>query len=220
MALTDAEFIFNQTSSERKRIGRGTYNKKRQGGRTVRFPSDGLSRKEKREMNGEVKTYSFYKPLKWEEFSKMPDDIKQEYLTLLESKFEGLPLTAIAESLGVTMNTMSPHMFNHKLKYRVGKPRMVKKSFLKTEDGKAWIKWHEDSAAVEGALAKEEEISEVKEAEAIENEADAENVVEVKIESEVEAENEVKAEDDIDKIVNLIRGLAGTGAKITIELNL
>ena len=183
MALNDAEYIFNQTSRERKRNGIGTFSKKRQGGHIVRFPSDGLSRKEKKELNGEVKTYSFYKPLKWDEFSKMPDDIKQEYLNLLESKFDGLPLTAVAESLGVTMNTMSPHMFNHGLKYRVGKKMVREKTFLKTDDGKAWVKWHEDSAEDSEELDTEEE-------------------------------------SDIDKIVNLIRGLAGTGAKITIEMTL
>lgn len=195
MALTDAEYLFNQTSRERKREGRGTFNKKRQGGKTVRFPSDSLSRKEKKELSGEVKTYSFYKPLKWAEFSVMPDDIKQEYLNLLESKFEGLPLTAVAESLGVSMNTMSPHMFHHSLHYRIGKPKATKKSFLKTDDGKAWLKWHEDSVSEE-----EEEIDDVKE----------------------EVEEEIKAESDesIDKIISLIRGLAGTGAKLTIEINL
>ena len=200
MALTDAEYLFNLTSRERKREGRGTFNKKRQGGKTVRFPSDSLSRKEKKELSGEVKTYSFNKPLKWAEFSVMPDDIKQEYLNLLESKFEGLPLTAVAESLGVSMNTMSPHMFNHSLHYRIGKPKATKKSFLKTDDGKAWIKWHEDSAEIP---TEDEEIK-------VESEAE-------KIENLLRAENEVA---QIDKIVNLIRGLAGTGAKITIELTL
>ena len=81
--MTDAEFVFNQTSAERKRNGRGAFNKVRQGGKYVRFPSDGLSRKEKAKLNGEVVKYSFVAPLKWEEFRAMPKDIQQNYLDLI-----------------------------------------------------------------------------------------------------------------------------------------
>ena len=43
--MTDEEFIFRQISAERKRIGRGDFNKKRKGGRFVRLPSDNLTKK-------------------------------------------------------------------------------------------------------------------------------------------------------------------------------
>ena len=51
--MNDAEYLFKQTSSERKRIGRGDYNKKRQGGKAIRFPSDHLTKKEIEAMSGE-----------------------------------------------------------------------------------------------------------------------------------------------------------------------
>ena len=46
--MTDAEYLFRQTSKERKRNGIGDFHKKRGGGKVVRFPSDHLSRKEKK----------------------------------------------------------------------------------------------------------------------------------------------------------------------------
>ena len=36
--MKDAEYLFRQTEKERKRIGRGDFNKKRQGGKQIRFP--------------------------------------------------------------------------------------------------------------------------------------------------------------------------------------
>ena len=52
--MTDEAFVFNQTVRERKATGYGAYHKKRKGGRTIRFPSDNLSRRERQQMNGEV----------------------------------------------------------------------------------------------------------------------------------------------------------------------
>lgn len=51
--MTDEAFVFNQTVRERKATGYGAYHKKRKGGRTIRFPSDNLTRRERQQMNGE-----------------------------------------------------------------------------------------------------------------------------------------------------------------------
>lgn len=56
--MTDERFVFQQTNRERAAAGRGDRCKKRQGGKYVRLPSDNLTEKEKRAMNGEVKTYN------------------------------------------------------------------------------------------------------------------------------------------------------------------
>lgn len=56
--MTDEEYLFRQTEIERKRIGYGDRNKKRQGGRYVRLPSDNLSRKERNAMNHEHRAHA------------------------------------------------------------------------------------------------------------------------------------------------------------------
>ena len=85
--MNDAEYIFKQTSAERKRNGYGDYHKKRQGGRQVRLPSDHLSKKEIEAMSGECVTYNMKAPVKWSAFKEWPDDIQREYLKNLEDSF-------------------------------------------------------------------------------------------------------------------------------------
>lgn len=86
--MTDEEYIFRQTELERKRTARGDYNKKRQGGRHVRLPSDNLTRKERNDMNGECQTYKLSEPMTWHEFKKMPEDIRKEYILGLRERYD------------------------------------------------------------------------------------------------------------------------------------
>ena len=200
--MNDAEWIFNQTNQERKRNGRGDYCKKRRGGKVVRFPSDGLSRKEREKLNGEVKQYSFAKPLFWDEFRELPDDVKQMYLDLLKEKFDCLPGVLIAESMGIAYNSFSSYLAKHGLDLRANGRKTRSKDFLKTEDGKAWVKWHE---VYRRETASEEEVS-----------GPVEDVVEEPAEP-----IEVKANvvgNDASRIAELIAALSGSGAKLTIEI--
>ena len=86
--MTDEAFVFNQTVRERKATGYGAYHKKRKGGRTIRFPSDNLSRRERQQMNGEV--VSFY-PRKFytaEEFSTLPPEHKATLINGYISRYD------------------------------------------------------------------------------------------------------------------------------------
>lgn len=74
--MTDEAFVFNQTIRERKVTGYGAYHKKRKGGRTIRFPSDNLSRKERQQMNDEVFSFDPRKFYTAEEFSMLPPEHK------------------------------------------------------------------------------------------------------------------------------------------------
>lgn len=214
--MTDAEYLFRQTSKERKRNGIGDFHKKRGGGKVVRFPSDHLSRKEKKALNGEAKTYSFRDPLTWEKFRELPKDIRQFYLDTLTDKFHGVLLSMIAESMGVSRKTLSPYMNRHGLVFHnkadLVAPRSARKKFLASEDGKAWVKWHEDSKRyqqIEEKAAAVIDEAEEEEADVVENDA-LDNV------SACEAVGSV--DNDIEKIASLIASLKGTGAKITIEM--
>lgn len=72
--MTDEAFVFNQTVRERKATGYGAYHKKRKGGRTIRFPSDNLSRRERQQMNGEVVSFDPRKFYTAEEFLMLPPE--------------------------------------------------------------------------------------------------------------------------------------------------
>lgn len=209
--MTDAEYIFRQTSKERKRNGTGDFHKKRKGGRVIHFPSDHLSRKEKKALNGEVKTYSFRDPLTWEQFKEMPKDIRQQYLDTLTDKFHGVLLSMIAESMGVKRVTLGTHMNRHGIHFNSkadsGAMRSARKRFLESEDGKAWVKWHEDSnrrKTLDGNATIEENAA-----------IEAENY---EVEP-IDADDETSVS-DVDKLANLIASLKGTGAKVTIEITL
>jgi len=82
--MTDASYVFKQTALERKRTARGAYAKK--GGsksKKVTFPSDNLSRSEKKKLNGDVMKYDLSKPMDWATFRGLPKDLRSEYLKKL-----------------------------------------------------------------------------------------------------------------------------------------
>lgn len=97
--MNNEKYVFVQDVKEKKRAGRGGYNRKTHGG-AVKFPSDYLSKKELKAMNGETTTYKMNEPLTWKEFRKMPDDIKIMYIKALRQKYH-VPNTYIAEMMGV-----------------------------------------------------------------------------------------------------------------------
>lgn len=86
--MTDEAFVFNQTVRERKATGYGAYHKKRKGGRTIRFPSDNLSRRERQQMNGEVVSFDPRKFYTAEEFSMLPPDHKVTLINGYISRYD------------------------------------------------------------------------------------------------------------------------------------
>ena len=200
--MTDEEFVFRQTERERKRDGRGTFNKVRQGGRYVRFPSDNLTKKEKEKMNGMVSSYNFSKPLTWKQFIGMPDDLCQEYLNTLAERFYGVSTALIGESMGADSGRYGPYFSRHGLKTPVAK-KMNRETFLKSDDGKKWIRW----------LAGEEPIEEKPDVDV--------PVAHVSEKPDIVENIDIKKDSvDVHNIATLLQMLQGTGAKLTIEISL
>lgn len=73
---------FIEDCRDKKRTGYGSHNKRSHCGKSggIKFPSDNLTEKQKRAMNGNVITYQLSKILTDEEFNKLPDDIKKLYI--------------------------------------------------------------------------------------------------------------------------------------------
>ena len=106
--MTDEEYTFRADCAEKKRVARGSANRRSHVGRGGRMktPSDYMTKKERDKMNGEVKRYSMAHPMKWAPFKQMPDDIKREYIASIMDKFNPTQ-AAVAEMLGVTQRTLS-----------------------------------------------------------------------------------------------------------------
>ena len=69
---------FNYDCMQKKRIARGAFahiNRKRGG---CSLPSDTLTEKQRKEKNGEVKSYNITRPMPWREFKPMPEDLSRE----------------------------------------------------------------------------------------------------------------------------------------------
>lgn len=197
--MTDEEFIFRQISAERKRNGRGDFNKKRKGGRFVRLPSDHLSKKEKEKMNGEVTSYNMNVPVSWEAFKKWLQDLACEYIRRLEEAYH-VRTDDIARMMGIGTWTLQQH--RHKLGCSAaagGKRKPV--------DRAGW-------AAFIGAkeFAPEEIL--------VESSPVVEEKVELPEKKEEKPETIKVDSSSIMNIAILLDALKGSGAKLTIEVTL
>lgn len=76
---------FDYDCMQKKRVARGAFshiNRKRGG---CSLPSDTLTEKQRKEKNGEVKSYNITRPMPWHEFKAMPDDLKREFFRNMQS---------------------------------------------------------------------------------------------------------------------------------------
>lgn len=150
--LPDEQWAMIEDSINKKNIARSSHNKRTHCGSSggVRLPSDYMTRKELKSMNGEVKTYKMHDPMTWKEFRDLPDDLKKEYIKYIRERF-GAPNTAIAEAFGVS-NTLFGNWIRC-LGLASGKGHCGTSSkWAKTEESTMFKKWwnrEEESDATE-----------------------------------------------------------------------
>ena len=191
--MTDAEKVFNQTVQERKRLGYGDKHKKRQGGRYVRLPSDYLTRKERDAMNGEIETYNLNAPVAWRTLRKWPEDIQRQYFQTIDEKY-GPTAAMYAEMLGVSENTV----YNHRywLQLPLGQRGRLKPDMKARSD-----------------FINPPKKTPEPETEKPEKPKAATPIVRMD-------KDGISFEPSFDPVVEMIRSLRGTGAKVTIEVTL
>lgn len=197
--MNDAEYLFKQTSVERKRIGRGDFNKKRQGGKQVRLPSDNLSRKEWEKMNGECKTYDMAKPVAWESFKQWPADLQRSYLLGLGEKF-GVGVAHLADMFHISRasiynltNRLNVHLDGR----HPGRDLKSWFAFLNGEAPEALVK----AELPPEVPAPSEEESSV-----------------IKIEEPAKVDMSNLSDAAIDRLCDLIKALKGTGSIIDLKI--
>ena len=98
----DIRGIFLSDVREKKSSGRGAYHRRR-GSKTkhVSLPSDHMTEAEWKRRNGKVATYQLGAPMTWEEFRKMPQDLREQYVRLLHKRY-GVSRAVLAEAFGVS----------------------------------------------------------------------------------------------------------------------
>lgn len=207
--MTDEEYIFRQTSAERKRNGRGDFNKKRKGGRFVRLPSDNLTAKEKRALNSEVTKYNMNVPVAWADFKKWPQDLACEYIRRLEEAYH-VRTDDIAGMMGIGTWTLQQH------RHKLGCPAAAGGK-RKPVDRAGW-------AAFIGANEFDPVIHVGSSPEVVENlELPEEKREKVPADSVEKRDEPSKVKVDSSSIMNiaiLLDALKGSGAKLTIEVTL
>ena len=76
---------FDYDIVQKKRVARGAFahvNRKRG---KCRLPSDYLTAAQRKERNGEVKSYNITWPMPWHEFKAMPEDLRREFFRNMQS---------------------------------------------------------------------------------------------------------------------------------------
>lgn len=95
--MTDAQYLFVSDSREKKSVARSAVHRK--GGRKSKkctLPSDYLTEKQRKELNGAVDSYSLNYFYTWAQFKALPDDIQVEWINHMSKKYD-CGYTAIAK---------------------------------------------------------------------------------------------------------------------------
>ena len=109
--MPDEQYVMISDSIEKKKIARSSHNRKTHCGKSgrVKFPSDYLSKKELKAMNGDVKSYNLNRPMTWEKFRSMPQDLQIMYIKKLRNEF-GVPDIVLSKAMGVCKSSFSRAM--------------------------------------------------------------------------------------------------------------
>ena len=169
--LPDEQYVMISDSIEKKKIARSSHNRKThcgKGGR-VKFPSDYLSKKELNAMNSDVKSYNLNKPMTWEEFRSMPQDLQIMYIKKLRNEF-GVPDIVLSKAMGICKSSFSRAM--SELNLSLGKSAGAKgKQWLNSEKKfkffEYWNKFNNEKTVEEDRV---EEKNEAVEEDKVENE--------------------------------------------------
>ena len=98
--MNEVENFLREDGVEKRSAGRAAYTKGKSH-RGCTLPCDNASKKELKQLNGEVVEMNIKKPMSWKSFKKMPKDLQEEYLVFLHNEF-GATLTDIALKLGLS----------------------------------------------------------------------------------------------------------------------
>ena len=209
--MTDEEYIFRQTERERKRDGRGAFNRVcGSKSKKCSLPSDHMTRKEIIAMSGEVQTYTLNEAHLWTEIENWPDEIRAQYFKKLFIEMNATGYE-IADMLECSFKKVRGQL----TKFNLTKGRGNWQTAEQKENWQRFItglpmKYHEKPQNATSEVDKG-------------NDTTKEEVREkaTQIASDEKPTEKVTFEpSNTDNIAALIAALKGTGAKLTIEVTL
>lgn len=110
-------------AKELKKISNSARRMNRTGKGPIRFPSDYLTNKEKKAMNGECKTYKLDGPCTWAEFKSMPHDIQCQWVNRQKESY-GVNYRMLGQLFGAHQSSVSKYFAAHKLPSCNGQSRI------------------------------------------------------------------------------------------------
>ena len=109
--MNDAEYVFKTDCRDKKRTGRGAFNKK--GGsksKKCTLPGDYLTPAQKKKLSKTLVDVNLREPMSYKQFKSLSHDIQREYLIFLRDRFH-VGATRISEELfGKAPSTLSQYI--------------------------------------------------------------------------------------------------------------
>lgn len=130
--MDDAKYLFKNDAREKKIIAHSARKKVTHTG--CKLPSDYMTRKEKKAMNGEVKRMNIHKPMTYKYFKMIPADLQAEYIMFLHDTFNA-NTEAIAKKFGIARGSLHNYMYRNELKINL---RTNKRAELKEQEWEAF----------------------------------------------------------------------------------
>lgn len=99
-----------RTASGARHVKKGSRSKK------CTLPSDLLTAKQRKELNGTVETYNLGAAMKWKEFKEMPLDLQAQYIENLQARFD-VRQWMVSRMFGVSEVAMANHFRRNGIKW-------------------------------------------------------------------------------------------------------
>lgn len=174
--MSDEKYEFVSDVRDKSITARSAHRTRTHNGKggSVKFPSDFMSRKELKAMNGPVESFRMNEPMPWADFKKMPDDLKKDYITAIRDRF-GAPDSAIAKMLGCSQCTLSLWLRDLKCSgaHRTGKEKWEKEKFY------AWMSGASTDAVEESPAESDETVETVETVTCAEEKTDVNDAIKV-----------------------------------------
>lgn len=108
---SDEQYSMIQDCREKKSTAASAFKQRTHCGKGggVKLPSDYMSRKEIKAMNGECVSYRMGDPITWEVFKTWPEEHQKNYIVNVREKFK-VPNTALAKAMGADKYTLGQYV--------------------------------------------------------------------------------------------------------------
>lgn len=105
--MSEAEKLLREENKEKKRLGYSARSKRGGGGHktSCTLPHERLTKKQLKQLNGEVIQLNLNSKISWEEFKKLPRHMQKEYIEHMRDEY-GARMIDIANMMDVNYNTM------------------------------------------------------------------------------------------------------------------